>query len=101
VYLKAKSPHKTIDNQTPKEAWSGKKPKVCHLQIFGSIGYAWRPSQKKTKLEPKNTKCMFVGYNANSKAYRLVDCAIRNIKPNRNTVFDEIASIIGSKTSAL
>lgn len=80
--FKARSLHKAIDSQTPKEAWSGNKPKVCHLQIFGSIGYAWRPSQTKIKFEPKNTKCMFVGYNTNFKAYRLVDCAIKKIKLN-------------------
>jgi hypothetical protein len=100
VYLKAKSLHKAIDSQIAKEAWSGNKPKVFHLQIFGSIGYAWRPPQTRTKFKPKNTKCMFVGYNTNFKAYRLVDCAIRKIKLNCDVIFDEIASITGSKTSA-
>jgi hypothetical protein len=31
VYLKAKSPHKAINNMTPKEAWNKKKSKVFHL----------------------------------------------------------------------
>jgi len=43
---------------------------------------------------------MFVGYNTNSKAYRLVDCAIRKIKLNNDVMFDEITPIMGSKTSA-
>jgi hypothetical protein len=99
--LKVRSPHKAIDSQTLEEAWNGKKPKVCHLQIFGSVGYAWKPSQTRTSLEPRITKCMFVGYNTNSKAYRLVDCAIKKMKLNKDVIFDEITPIMGSKTSAL
>jgi hypothetical protein len=31
MYLKAKSPHKTIEKITPKELWNWRKPIVKHL----------------------------------------------------------------------
>jgi hypothetical protein len=73
----------------------GRNLRFHHLQIFGIIDYAWRPSQTKTNLKPKSTKCMFVGYNINSKAYRLVDCAIRKIKLSHDVVFNEITPTMG------
>jgi hypothetical protein len=44
---------------------------------------------------------MFVGYNIDSKAYRLVDYAIRKIKLSHDVVFNEITPTMGFKTSEL
>jgi hypothetical protein len=44
---------------------------------------------------------MFVGYNIDSKAYKLVDYAIRKIKLSRDVIFNEITPTMGFKTSAL
>lgn len=56
---------------TPMEAWSGEKPSVSHLRIFGCIGYAHIPAEKRTKLDDKSTKCIFTGYTLETKGYRL------------------------------
>jgi hypothetical protein len=39
-------------SMTLEEVFSGKKPKVGHLRIFGCITYSHVPSEKRTKLEP-------------------------------------------------
>jgi transposase InsO family protein len=52
VYLQNKSPHKAVGSMTPEEAFSGKKPEVGHLRIFGCITYSYVPSEKRTKMEP-------------------------------------------------
>jgi hypothetical protein len=48
---------------TPQEAWSRRKPCVSYLKIFGSFGYVHVDDQVKTKLDDKNKKIIFVGYD--------------------------------------
>jgi hypothetical protein len=48
---------------TPKEKFTGKKPDVSHLKVFGCIAYVHVPNQKKSKLDPKVEKCIFIGYS--------------------------------------
>lgn len=55
---------------TPKEAWSGRKPKISHLKVFGSTAYVWIPNAKRTKLDSKNRILMFTRYSDNHKVYR-------------------------------
>jgi hypothetical protein len=40
VYLKARNPHKDVNEMTSKEVWSGKKPFVKHFWVFGCVAYA-------------------------------------------------------------
>ncbi len=40
IYLKARKSHKVVSEMTPEQMWSGKKPFVRHLQVFGCVTYA-------------------------------------------------------------
>ncbi|KAL0340718.1 UNVERIFIED_CONTAM: Retrovirus-related Pol polyprotein from transposon TNT 1-94 [Sesamum radiatum] len=51
VYLLNRCPTKAVQNMTPIEAWSGKKPSAKHLRVFGSICYVHIPTEKRHKLE--------------------------------------------------
>jgi hypothetical protein len=44
---------------------------VAHLRVFGSVGYAHVLDQRRTKLDDKSTKLVFIGYDEMSKAYKL------------------------------
>ncbi|KAL0317184.1 UNVERIFIED_CONTAM: putative mitochondrial protein [Sesamum angustifolium] len=63
VYLLNRCPTKAVQNMTPIEAWSGKKPSAKHLRVFGSICYVHIPTEKRHKLEEKTEKGIFLGYN--------------------------------------
>ena len=63
VYLLNISPTKAVYNRTPYEGWTGSKPKVSHLRVFGFIAYAMIHSQLRRKLDDKSEKCVFVGYS--------------------------------------
>ncbi|GJW00849.1 retrovirus-related pol polyprotein from transposon TNT 1-94 [Tanacetum coccineum] len=63
VYLLNRYPSKSLDNKTPQKAWNGLKPTVSHLRIFGSIAYVHVPSQKRSKLDDRSEKHVFVGYD--------------------------------------
>ena len=47
VYLRNRSPTKPVTGMTPLEAWTGKKPNVKHLQIFGCTAYAHIPKDER------------------------------------------------------
>ena len=70
-YVLNRCPTKAITTITPYEAWTGHKPNVGHMRIFGSLAYAFVPPQQRHKLQDKATKCIFVGYSKESKGYRL------------------------------
>ncbi|KAF2320532.1 hypothetical protein GH714_028041 [Hevea brasiliensis] len=73
VYLLNISPTKAVLNQTPYEAWMGKKPRVSHLKAFGCVAYSL--VNFRSKLDEKSEKCIFIGYSPHSKAYRLYNPA--------------------------
>ena len=89
VYLRNRSPTRTVEGNTPFEAWTGKNPTVCHLRVFGCDAYAHIPKDERGKLDPKAKKCIFVGYGEVTKGYRLYDPVCGKIIFSRNMVFNE------------
>ncbi|PIK61473.1 hypothetical protein BSL78_01598 [Apostichopus japonicus] len=53
--------------KTPYEAFTGIRPNVGNMHIFGSLCYAYTHDTK--KLDPKATQGVFVGYDTKSPAY--------------------------------
>lgn len=54
VYLLNRSPTQAVKGQTLEEVWSGRKPRISHLKIFGSLSYVWIPDTKRSKLDSKS-----------------------------------------------
>ena len=67
VYVQNHTLHRVLENKTPEEVCSGKKPEVSHLKIFGYLVYIHIPKEQRTKLDPLGKKGIFVGYSENSK----------------------------------
>lgn len=59
-------------NMTPYELWTGKKPSLTHLKIWGSSTHILVPSQQRGKLDAKTIKGTFIGYPKTSTGYRFV-----------------------------
>ncbi|BBN67325.1 transposable element gene [Prunus dulcis] len=51
VYVLNRSPTKALDKKTPFEAYSGRKPGLKHLRVFGSLCYAHVPNPQRQKLD--------------------------------------------------
>jgi hypothetical protein len=58
VYIQNMCPHKALEEKTPKKVFTGKKPSVDHLRIFGSPVYIHVPKEKMTKLDPSGKKTL-------------------------------------------
>ena len=89
VYLINRSTNATHPDSTPYELGFKVKPRMEHLRVFGSEGYAHIDDVKRTKLEPKRFCCMFLGYAENTKGYRLFDLDASTIKLSRSVKLDE------------
>jgi hypothetical protein len=73
------------------ELWSGHKPNVAHLKVIGSIAYRKIPDPKRTKLEDKSKKYVFIGYTEKSKAYKLYDPIEKKLVISRDVERNEEA----------
>ena len=79
-----KSPTKNLRDQTPQEAWSGRKPNVKHLKIYGSIAYALVPHKGRAQLDDHGVKYVFVGYDESSKGYKLYNPSNNKVVVSRD-----------------
>jgi hypothetical protein len=82
---------KSVDDMTPFEAWHGRKPMVHHLRTFGCIVYVRNTTSHLKKLENRGRKMIFIGYEGDSKAYRVYDPIMMRVHVTRDKVFDEQA----------
>jgi hypothetical protein len=89
IYVQNRSPHRILKDMTPEEAFSGKKPNVENLRIFGCPVYSHIPKDKRKKLEPSGKKGIFVGYSESSKAYRIYIPEQHKIEVSRDVTFNE------------
>jgi hypothetical protein len=89
IYVYNRSPHCILKDMTLEEAFSGKKPNVESLRIFGCSVYSHIPKDKRHKLEPSGKKGIFVGYSDSSKAYRIYIPKQHKIEVNRDVTFNE------------
>jgi hypothetical protein len=77
------------DRYSPFELWTGKRPDLSHLRVFGCRAYAHVPDQKRTKFDPKATSCIFLGYASNQKGYLLQEETTQKLLTSRDVSFDE------------
>ena len=89
TYLLNRCPTKQVKGKTPQEAWSGYTPNVAHLRTFGCVAYAQVPEVKRKKLDNRGEKCIFIGYNEESKAYKLYNPLTKKLVVSRDVVFNE------------
>jgi hypothetical protein len=89
VYLQNRSPHGILGKMTPKEAFTGRRPDVKHIRIFGCLTFSHVPSEKRTKLDPTAQQGILVGYSEVSKAYRIYIPSLRRVMVSRDVIFEE------------
>lgn len=90
VYLKNRSPSAVLDkNTTPYERWTGRKPNLDHIRMFGSPVMVHIPKVRRNKWDKKSQMFQLVGYSENTKGYRLYDRKTNKITMARDVVVME------------
>jgi hypothetical protein len=83
------SPSSTLVDRTHNEVWSGKKPSMAHLKVFGCDAFVHVPKERRSKLDKRAVKCIFIGYKEGMKGYKIWDTASRRTMYSRDVVFRE------------
>ena len=71
VYVQNHCPHRVLGMSTPEEAFSGKKPDISHLKIFGSHVYIHVTKDAMKKLELIAEVGIFLGYTETPQNYHV------------------------------
>ena len=93
-YLVNRPPSSALEDKTPQEVWTGKKPSLSHLRVFGCDAYVHVPKEKRTKLDSKSEKCIFIGYKDGLKGYKLWNLVTRKVVYSRDVLFREVKDVI-------
>ena len=86
AFLLNRIPSKAVE-KTPYELWTGKRPSLFFLKIWGREAYVKR--QASDKLATKSDKCLFVGYPKETKGYYFYIPSENKVFVARNGVFLE------------
>ena len=89
VHILNRCPKKALKDKTSVEAWSEIKPSESHFKTFRCICYAHVPAEKRTKLDEKSQKCVFLGNSDVTKGYRFLDVKTNKLVVSRDVIFDE------------
>lgn len=69
VYLINRMPTTLLKFKTPFEALYNKQPNYSNMRVFGCLCYPWLRPYSEHKLQPRSTKCLFLGYCTYSKLF--------------------------------
>jgi transposase InsO family protein len=90
VYIKNRSPHRSLYKSTPQEKWTGVRPNLSHLRVFGCRALLHVPKEERKKWDSKTKEYIFVGYSENKKSYKFRDITYpRKIVHGRDVIFKE------------
>nr|GEX98921.1 retrovirus-related Pol polyprotein from transposon TNT 1-94 [Tanacetum cinerariifolium] len=78
--------------KTPYERIHARKPDISFLHVFGALCYLKNDREDIDKLGAKVDIGFFIGYSANSVAYRVYNRRTRKIMETKNVTFDELPS---------
>ena len=89
MYIHNRCPHTALGRKTPEEVFTGTRPDVSHICIFGSVCYCHVHVDNRKKMDPYGKKGLLVGYNETSKAYRVYIPAHKRIIVSKDVQFYE------------
>lgn len=70
-HIRNRIPLDRLNDKTPYEVWTGCKPNVEHLRVYGSRAFMLLDESKRTKMDKKCREIVLVGYEPESHAYCL------------------------------
>nr|GEY48714.1 retrovirus-related Pol polyprotein from transposon TNT 1-94 [Tanacetum cinerariifolium] len=79
-------------NKTPYELINGRKPDISFLYVFGALCYPKNDRKDIGKLGAKGDIGFFIGYSADSCAYRVYNRRKKKIIETMNVLFDELSA---------
>jgi transposase InsO family protein len=96
IYLLNRVPTKSVPN-TPYELWTGKKPSLNHIKIWGCPSHVRKSNMD--KLGPRSDRCLYIGYPKMSTGFYFYNPSEQKVFVSRNAIFlEEDYSLNESRT---
>lgn len=89
VYVLNRLPTRALTGQTPYEAWTGLKPDISHIRVFGCLAHMRTPGNQMQKLDDRSVPVINLGKEPGTKGYRLYDSSSCKIYISRDVRFEE------------
>nr|GEV10564.1 hypothetical protein [Tanacetum cinerariifolium] len=80
-------------NKIPYELIQGRNPDISYLHVFLALCYPKNDREDISKLGAKGDIGFFIGYSANSVAYRVYNQRTKKIIETMNVTFDELSAM--------
>jgi hypothetical protein len=74
---------------TPTKVYTGMKPDVSRLRVFGCIAHAHIPEKSRDKLSTHSLPCTFLGFAHQHSAFRLIHRPLQRFIESCDIIFDE------------
>lgn len=87
TYVLNRTGTSTVKEKSPYELWYGSEVNIKNFKVFGSEVYSHIPNQKRGKWDEKAKRGVFVGYDENTKGYRIFYEQDNTVEIARDVIF--------------
>lgn len=96
IFVMNRPPKERLD-MTPWEAFTGERPDVSGMAVWGSMAYALKPLKQHKGMQPRTVVGKMVGYAPGRRAYRVLLSDTKTVVVRRDVAFDEAPTAISSR----
>ncbi|KAB2614533.1 hypothetical protein D8674_039240 [Pyrus ussuriensis x Pyrus communis] len=89
TYLINRLPSRVLGFKSPMEIVKNRKLDLSHLKVFGCICFVHVQSLHRDKLDPRATKCIFLGYSSTKKGYKCYNPQLKRLIVSKDVRFHE------------
>lgn len=90
VYVLNRTGTSPEKGKTPYELWCGKPPCIGHFKVFGTEVFVHVPKPRRKKWDKKAERGIFVGYEDNTKGFRVWIPSSQKVDVSRDVDFREL-----------
>ncbi|KAL0434330.1 UNVERIFIED_CONTAM: Retrovirus-related Pol polyprotein from transposon TNT 1-94 [Sesamum latifolium] len=88
TYIINRTPSHILNWSTPYKLLFNKSPTYGHMRVFGCLCYATNTNPHKTKLSPRASRCVFLGYTSGQKGYKVYDLLSHSYFVSRDLFYE-------------
>ncbi|KAM2573952.1 hypothetical protein TB2_005960 [Malus domestica] len=92
AYLINRLPSRVLGFKSPIEIVKNRKVDLSHLKVFGCICFVHVQPLHRDKLDPRATKCIFLGYSSTQKGYKCYNPQLKRLIVSNDVKFHETNS---------
>ena len=89
VHVWNRCPTDAAKGRTPYQLWTGTKPDVSHLRVWGCTAYVHIQKDKREGLGSDMEKCVFIGYAEGYKGWKFYNPTMKKTIISERADFDE------------